>query len=316
MSKKIVIAPKSFIEDKDTAMSIMGKYDVEPIFNDTGFTLTEDQLLDWCKDAHGLLTSLDPVTEKVLTECKYLKAISKYGSGLDNIDLEAAKRLGVQVRRAENSNSQSVAEMAIGLMFMLFRNLYYSINSVKSGGWERKLGREVRGKTAGFIGMGSIGRHEIRMCRGLGMKIFAYDPFFSDQEFIDIYNVFQTDFETVLKYSDVLFVCCPLTCDTTWMINKNTLSKMKRTAYLINTSRGPLVNQSDLYDALINGVIAGAASDVFTNEPPLEEDMLLVLLDNFLLASHTAAYTEESIDRTVKKSISNLMEMLFPDQMS
>ncbi|HEX2925689.1 MAG TPA: phosphoglycerate dehydrogenase [Ruminiclostridium sp.] len=307
--KKILITPRSFQQSGVSACALLKEKGFEPIINTTGKSFTEEQMIEQCADVDGIIVGVDPVTEKVLKSSKKLKAVSKYGAGLDNIDLKAAEELGISVERAAGTNSTSVAELAIGLMFTLAREIPYSSASTRKGGWDRKKGVEVTGKTLGILGLGCIGKEVARMANGLGMNIIAYDPFLNpEDECIKRYGINMTGLEDIFRNSDFITMHMPLTDETKHMVNEKSLNKMKSTAYLINTSRGELVDEEALYDALINGKIAGAAEDVFSKEPP--EEHKLLSLDNFILTSHIGAFTNEANEKMAVTSAVNLLKML------
>lgn len=310
MKKKILITPKSFFRAKHIADEIFSQYQLEIVENNTGKTLTKEQMMELCQDIDGIIVGVDPMDEDVLRNAKKLKAISKYGVGLDNIDLKVAEELGIKIRRAEGTNNRSVAELTIGLFFAISRSIPKATYDVKEGGWDRTLGTELFGKTVGIIGFGAIGREVAKMAYGLNMKILAYDPYFDDEELAKSMNVTMTGMNEILENADFVTLHLPLNEETNKMINKETLGKMKKTAYLINTARGELVDEDALYDALKSGIIAGAAQDVFSKEPP-KKDHKLLTLDNFILTPHMGAYTREATERMVETSVKNLMEMLF-----
>lgn len=305
---KILITPRSFVKAKDKALELLNKYDFEIIENTTSKTFDEEQMFKMCSDVDGIIVGVDPVTEKVLRNAKNLKAISKYGVGLDNIDLDVAKELGIKVERAVGTNATSVAELTIGLFFTIARGIEASAGSVREGGWGRTIGCEITGKTVGIIGLGAIGREVARMARGLGMKIIGYDPYFSDTEYLKKMDIEMKKLEDLYANSDFITLHLPLTDETKHMINSGTLKMMKDTAFIVNTARGELVDEEALYEALVNGVIAGAAQDVFSKEPPGKHKLLE--LDNFILTAHIGAQTKEAVERMVIQSTKNLIKML------
>lgn len=307
--RKVLITPRSFRESGEKPYRILNRNGCEVLENTTGKTLSEEQMTALCKDMEGLIVGIDPVTRKVLENAPKLKAISKYGAGLDNIDLAAAAELGIEVRSAAGTNAVSVAELAVGLFFTLARNIVPAAISTKNGKWDRRRGVEVRGKTVGILGLGNIGREVARMSHGLGMNILAYDPFANpSNEYIRNYEITLADQAEVIQEADFLTLHLPLMEETKKVINTKTLAMMKRSAYLINTSRGELVDEGALCEFLTSGLIAGAASDVFSKEPPGEHPLLK--LDNFILTSHIGAYTAEANQRMAEVSARNLLEML------
>lgn len=309
MGKKILITPKSFFQAGGEAAGLLQSRGFEIVANTTGKTLSEEQMIEMCGDAEGLIVGVDPVTGNVLRGAKKLKAISKYGAGLDNIDLKTAKELGIAVDKAAGANAESVAELAVGMFFLLARNIPAAVKSVKSGGWERIRGAELRGKTAGIIGLGNIGREVARMAAGLGMKITAYDPYINaGDEFIKKYSIKFAGRDEVIREADFLTLHVPYVEETKHMINGNTLSMMKEGAYLVNVSRGELTDEDALYEALKSGRLAGAAQDVFSKEPPGKHPLLE--LDNFILTPHIGAYTREANVNMAVRSTENLIRML------
>jgi D-3-phosphoglycerate dehydrogenase len=262
-----------------------------------------------CHGAEGLIVGIDPVTACVMDENPQLKAISKYGAGLDNIDLAAAKERGIAVMSAGSANALSVAELAIGLFFSLARSIPFAAASTRAGRWDRLKGTELRGKTAGIVGLGNIGREVARIARGIGMDALAYDPYVkNDDPAAAALGVPLVKFAEVLARADFVSLHLPITSETRQMMNKDTFKMMKPSAYLVNTSRGELVDEGALYEALSAGTIAGAAEDVFSKEPPDAHPLLL--LDNFILTPHVGMFTREAVLRTAMVSAENAVQML------
>lgn len=280
----------------------------EIIFNDTGKTFTEEQMIEMAKDVDGIIVGIDPITEDVIENAKNLKAISKYGVGMDNIDLEKAKEKGIKIKNTPGTNNISVAELAIGLMFDLARNISINVNKVKNNMWERVKGVELTGKNLGIVGCGSIGKKVVKRARGLKMSVLIYDPFFDDYQLIEDEKINQVKKEVLFEKSDFISLHLPLNSETKNIISKEELIKMKDSTFLINTARGGLIDEQALLWALENEIIAGAACDVFSEEPP--GNHLLLEFDNFLLTPHMGANTKESVMRMAEKSTKNIIEML------
>lgn len=307
--KKVLITPRSFSQSGERAYNLLKEHGFEIIVNTLGKTFTEEQMMEQCADVDGIIVGIDPITEKVLRNAKRLKAISKYGAGLDNIDLKVAEELGIKVDRAAGTNAVSVAELAVGLFFTLARGIPAVWRNVRGGGWDRVRGVELLGKTAGIIGLGNIGREVARMASGLGMYVIGYDPYVNPgDEYISKYSIKLMEIADVIKNADFLSLHVPLTEETRHMINTSTLKTMKPSAYIVNTSRGELVDEEALYEALTSGIIAGAAEDVFSKEPPGEHKLLT--LDNFILTPHIGAFTAEANVKMAEKSAVNLINML------
>ena len=311
MKKKILITPKSFGTYKTKAYPLIVKQGYEIIENTLGRTFTEEDILQAASsDVIGIIVGIDPLPAAVLEKCRDLKAISKYGVGMDNIDLDKAKELGIKVKNAIGTNSISVAEHAIALMFSISRNIPTISAGIKAGGWGRVIGSELTGKKLGLFGGGQIGKEVAKRAKGLLMDVIIYAPYFKDDAFLQEYNVTLTqDITELFSSCDYISLHAPVTPETKGILNKDILNIMKPTAFIINTSRGELVNEADLYDALINKKIAGAAQDVFSSEPPKEGEKLLSL-DNFILTPHIGAFTNEAVENMVMVSTKNLLDML------
>ena len=306
LKKRILITPKSYYQIKDEMLGLMEGYQV--LFNDTGRTFSEDQMIDLAEDVDGIIIGVDPITKKVINNAKNLKAISKYGVGMDNIDLETAEEKGILLSNTPDTNNTSVAELAIGLMFDIARNISASAWKVKNYKWERIKGVELTDKNLGLIGCGKIGKEVAHRAYGLGMKIKVYDPYFNDLDFAKSLNIERVDLDTLLSISDFISLHLPLNKDTRNFIAKEELKKMKKDAFLINTARGGLISEGDLLWALEEGEIAGAACDVFSAEPPEEHPLLSK--DNFILTPHMGANTKEAVKRMATAATKNLLNML------
>lgn len=308
---KVLITPKSFRNYGERTYPLLRSLGYEIIENCTGRTLTEDEIIELAKEnVVGIIIGIDPLTERVLRNCKDLKAISKYGVGLDNIDLSVARMLNIEVNNAAGSNNISVAELAIALMFEAARRISVMSNNVREGNWDRVRGMELTGKTIGIIGGGQIGKEVALRAQGLCMEVVIYDPYFKDLKFLKKHKISLCDsLDKALSLSDIVSLHLPLTQETKQIINAKTLRKMKSTAILINTSRGELINEEDLFEALRESVIAFSAQDVFSIEPPSSDEQLLTL-ENFVLTPHAGAFTSEAGERMALYSTNNLIEML------
>lgn len=306
MSEKILITPKSYYKIRDKMMPLLGDY--QPIFNDTGKTFTEKQMLNLAEDVVGIIIGVDPISRKVIENASKLKAISKYGVGMDNIDLEAAEKKNIKLDNTPGTNNVSVAELALGLMFAAARNIPQAVISVKEGKWKRIKGLELTDKTLGLIGCGKIGREVVKRAAGIFKSIKVYDPYFDDNKFIEKYKLQMLDKDRLLQEADFISLHLPLNNETKNFIARKELSLMKREAILVNTSRGDLIAESELYKALKNNGIEAAACDVFSEEPPGDNELLK--LDNFLLTPHMGANTKEAVEKMAAAATRNLIAML------
>lgn len=233
------------------------------------------------------------VTGEVIEAGRRLKVIARAGAGLDNIDLEAAERKGIAVINAGESVAVAVAELTLGLMLSLARSIPHAHFSVKEGRWEKHsfVGIQLQGKTLGIIGFGRIGKALAKRALALEMKVIAFDPFIPREEAVSL-GVTLVPLEELLRNSDFVSIHVPLTPRTRGMIGWKELSLMKPSAYLINTARGGIVDEAALARALEEGRIAGAALDVFENEPPLNSPLLKS--DKVIFTPHIGASTREA----------------------
>lgn len=309
MKGKILVTPRAFAKNGMDQIEEMRKAGWDVHVNDTGESYSHEEFIRLAKDVDGIIIGVDIADKEMLDQCPNLKAIAKYGVGVDNIDMNAAKEKGIRVSRTIGSNSVSVAEHAMALLFTLTKNTYRAVSSVKHGKWDKVYGSELQGKTIGIIGFGNIGKHVAHMAQGMNMKVMAYDAYPIDETYAKENNIIISDFDTLIKNSDAITVHLPLSEDTKNLLNMETFKKMKPTAIVINAARGGIVNEEDLYDALKNHVIAGAGFDVFTCEPPRAEEPLLEL-DNFIITPHTASKTKEADNNTIRMSVENILRDL------
>ena len=252
-----------------------------------------------------LLRASPPLSERVLEAAKHLKIIAKHGVGVDSVDVEAATSLGIVVVTAGDANADAVAEQSIMFMLALSRDLPKYQRSLREGKWEKggSVGREFRGRIVGIVGYGQIGSRTARLARALGgiVVLYSRSPI-ATPDGMDVEN----DLERLLKRVDILSLHCPLTDKTRGMIGDKELRMMKPTALLINTSRGPVVDEAALIDALQNGRLAGAGLDTFAQEPPDPKNPL-VFMDNVLCTPHVSVLTREAMTRMGSAAASNIV---------
>lgn len=259
------------------------------------FEITPEQLLEKISDYDAVIVrSRSKIRKDVIDAGKKLKAIGRAGVGLDNIDVDYAKEKGIPVFNAPTSLTVSVAELTLGLMFCLARHLHHADRTMRAGEWNKKkyMGVELHGKTVGVIGFGRIGRELAIKCQGLGMKVLAYDPFLTLEDFKE-YNAEQVELGQLFRESDFISVHVPATKENENFINAEKLALMKPTAYIVNTSRGLVMDEDALTDAIKSGKIAGAGLDVYQEEP-LPEGSELKKLENVILTPHIGAGTEDA----------------------
>lgn len=253
--------------------------------------------LDQMADADALIVRIAKCDGHAIENSPNLKVIGRTGVGYDTVDVKKATQLGIPVVITPGANNRSVAEHAVAMMFALSKNLVEAQNEMCAGNWEirgAKKAFELEGKTVGVIGMGAIGRETAKICQGCGMKVAGYDPFMSREKIEALGAEYYADYQELLKTADIITIHVPLTDETRNMIAKEQLASMKKTALIINCSRGGIINEADLVQALKDGVIAGAGTDVYCNEPPKADDPLLNC-PNLIVSPHSAAQTREAV---------------------
>jgi len=257
--------------------------------------LSKEELAGALKDCEGLIVrSETKVTADLLDSAGSLRVIGRAGVGVDNIDVTAATMRGMVVMNAPDGNTITTAEHTIALLISLARAIPQANSSLKSGRWERKkfIGVELQGKTLGIVGLGRIGRVVASRARAMGMVIVAYDPFIAQEQARDL-EIELAPLDDVYARADFLTVHTPLTAETRGLIDRDVIAKMKPGARIINCARGGLVDETALYEAITNGSIAGAALDVFSQEPP-PADHPLLSLDQVIVTPHLGASTTEA----------------------
>jgi D-3-phosphoglycerate dehydrogenase / 2-oxoglutarate reductase len=297
----VAVTPRSFRETPGEHLERL-RAAVDVRFPELDRPLDEDEMLELVRGCEGLIVGVDPVTTGVL-EAGPLRVVVKYGSGMDNIDVAAAERLGVRVGSTPGANARSVAELAVALLLALARNVATHDRGIRKSSWKRTTGTELAGKRLGIVGYGAIGREVAEIARrGLGMEVVAHDPL------VDEAAVPLLPLDEVLATSDAVSLHLPLTNETRGLIGAAELTAMKPGAFLVNTARGGLVDETALAEALQSGRLAGAALDGFEEEPlgasPLRE------LDNVVLSPHAGAATRDAVLRTASRAVDQLLRDL------
>lgn len=257
---------------------------------------SEDELIDLLADVDAVVAASDPFTASVLAAAPRLRVIARTGVGFDAIDVEAASAHGIVVCNAPGVNRQSVAELTIAFLLMCARHINPVVADVRSGGWGRPSGIELAGASLGIIGLGAIGRAVAHLATAFGMRVLAHDQAI-DTSYATEHGIEVLPLERLLELSDFVSLHLFLGPETHHLINSERLAMMKSTAYLINTSRGPIVDEAALVDALRNNVIAGAALDVVEHEP-LPADAEIRALPNVILTPHIGGSTRQARDRS------------------
>jgi len=271
--------------------------------NDEGKLFSKKELIEYIGDAESAIIGLDKIDEEVLRECKNLKIISKYGVGLDNIDLNACEKNGIEVGWTGGTNKLSVAEMALGFMLMLTRNLYTTSNELKEGQWNKNGGFQLSGKTIGLIGVGNVAKELIRLLKPFKCNILVND-IIDQSSYYKKVGVLELPRSEIFEKSDIISMHTTLDKDTKNLVNLELLHKMKPTSFFINTSRSGVVVENDLRYALQNGIISGAAIDVYQTEPP--SDMELLSLPNLICTPHIGGNAKEAVEAMGMSAIKHI----------
>ena len=272
--------------------------------------LDENQLLAYAGQFDGTICGDDKYTSRVLEACApRLKVISKWGTGIDSIDQQAAEKLGIQVRNTPNAFTLPVADTVLGYMLTFARRFPWMDRAIKSGQWEKIPGRSLSECTVGVVGVGKIGKAVLRRARAFGMQLLGNDIVPIDTIFLVENNVEMTTLEDLLKRSDFVSLNCDLNPTSLRLINANSLSYINPGAILINTSRGPVIDEPALISALQSGKLAGAALDVFEMEP-LPSVSPLTKMDHVLLGSHNANSSPKAWERVHQNTVANLLDGL------
>ena len=306
--KKVLITPRSFGKyNKDDLIEKMKAHDIEPIFNPYGRILTEQEMQDELQGMDGVIVGVDPINTKVMENAKHLKVISKYGVGIDNIDSAYANSKGILVTRTVNANTDAVADYAMTLLMCVARRVVEIDIGCHHEDWTKKEALDVYGKKLGVLGLGAIGKGVVKRATGFDMKIYGYDVV-RDEDFLKQYDVEFTDIDTIVKECDFISLHLPLNEKTKHILNKDNLALAKDNLIIINTARGGLIDEEDLYDLLKYHKIYGLGLDVFEIEPP--QDSKLLSLPNVVVSSHTAASSKGAINAMSIMAVDNLIETL------
>ena len=273
--------------------------------NVKGIRMNGDDLVEYFTGAEAVIVGLEQITPSLLDKLPEIKIIAKYGVGLDNVDLNACRERSVAVGWTGGVNKRSVAEMALGFMLALCRNLYTTSNQLKQLKWNKSGGTQLTGKTVGVIGLGNIGKELVNLLKPFDCNILVNDV-------IDVKNycvdngLKEVTKEELYSQSDIISVHTPLTPEMKGLFNSKVFEKMKPTAFLINTARGGIINENDLKSALKNNIIGGAALDVYEQEPP--EDGEFLALPNLISTPHTGGNSYEAVVAMGLSAIGHLVD--------
>ena len=286
--------------------SIFEEKGVELVAPEVVQVMTEEELIGLVPQMDGWIIGDDPANDKVFSAGVEgnLKAAVKWGVGVDNVDFKACERLNIPITNTPGMFGTEVSDVALGLMLNLTRKLHVIDREVRKGNWIKPVGNSTAGKKAGVVGFGDIGKGIAKKLVAFDMEVIAYDPYASSEFGVEIKS-----FPEEVEDLDYLFLACALNDSTHHLINADILKKLKKTCYIINVSRGPLIDETALVKTLKENKIAGAGLDVFEVEPlPLSSE--LMKLDNCMFGSHNGSNTKEAVDKTSHRAIELLFNFL------
>jgi len=300
---KILITPRSFAKYSDEPYTMLKNAGIECIKNPVGGILSKEEMLKHTKDIDGIIVGVDPLDKEVLTGSN-LKVVSKYGVGTDNIDLAYCKENNIDVEITRNANSEAVADYAFALILSVARKVVEIDRKCRTGDWSKIVSADVYGRKIGVVGLGAIGRGVVARAKGFNMEIYGFDMF-KDDDYLKENNIRFASIDEMLKDCDFISFHIPLTAETKHIVNAKNLATAKKNLIIINTARGGVINEDDLYEALNNGTILGAGLDVFENEPP--NGSKLLELESVVLGTHCAASSEGAVNEMSRMATENII---------
>ena len=304
---RVLVTSTSFNKVDPLPRERLLQYGCEIVDNPFNRPLKEKDLIPLLEDVDGVIAGLDEYSRGAIFSSRRLKVISRYGVGVDNIDLGAARDRGISVVNTPEVNTQAVADLTFGLILAVCRKIPKAHFSTQKGNWGRLIGRGVYKKSIGIIGLGRIGKAVAERARGFSMEILAHDVK-KDEISSEGLGVRFLPLDELLAKGDFITLHCDLNPGSKGIIGARELGLMKKTAFLINTARGGLIDEKDLFEALRDGKIAGAALDAFQSEPPVDSPLLT--LDNILTTPHIGSYTHEALLEMGLIAVDNLIKNL------
>jgi len=309
MRWKVLVSAPYMQSAIDRFRSLFDEHDIELVIPPVNERLGEEELLPWISDTNGAICGDDRFTEKVLRAASKLKVISKWGTGIDSIDTETCRQLGIAVRNTPNAFSEPVADSVMGYILCFARKIPWMDREMRRGVWHKIPGRALRECTLGVIGVGNVGKTVVRRALGFGMHVLGNDIVEMPPDFIAETGIEMVSKEELLGKADFVSLHCDLNPTSHHLMNDVTFRMMQPSAVIINTARGPVIEESSLVRALQEKKIAGAALDVFEVEP-LPKASPLHEMDNVLLAPHNANSSPEAWENVHQHTVKNLLEEL------
>ena len=300
---RILVTPRSLTRDPPPALQDLVDDGYELVFSRPGETPDEAALLHLLPGCVGWLAGVEPVTPRVLEAATGLRAISRNGTGSDNLPLDVAERLGIQVLRAGGANARGVAELAIGLLLASLRHVPEQSAALKAGAWERRPGLEIEGRTLGLIGCGAVGRLVVRFALALDARVRVFDPY-PDAGFTPPGDFAWVSREQVLAEAEMLSLHCPMPADGRALLHGAAIAGLRHGCHVVNTARAALVDEDAMLAALDRGQVLVYATDVFAVEPPPRSPLLAH--PRVIATPHIGGLTAESVHRATIAAVANL----------
>jgi D-3-phosphoglycerate dehydrogenase len=311
-SCRVLVTPTSYGKTDARLFTELEGQVGEVVYNPTSKPIPSGDLARLLYGIDGYIAGLDSIDRSAIEASDKLKVIARYGVGVDNVDLKAAREKGICVTNTPGANSASVAELTVGLILSLARKIPESATATKAGGWPRTTGLSLEGKIVGLLGLGAIGKQVARRLGGFDCNLLAYDPV-ADEKIARQHNVTLELMDEVVSRADFLSLHLPLLPETRNLVNAAFLQRMKKGAYLVNTARGELIDEAALIEAVQNNHLAGAALDVFLKEPP-EPTNPLLHLPQVLVTPHCAAHTDGAQNAMGWMALRDCLAVLRGDQ--
>lgn len=308
--KKVLTSPSSMGQCGSEPFDLLISHGYEIINNPYGRKLTEEEVIGLAHDCIGIVAGVEPLTKRVMDALPRLKCISRVGVGMDNVDLDYAKKKGIVVVNTPEGPTRGVAELTLAMTMSLLRRIPQADAALKQRKWKKQIGNLLLDKRIGVVGLGRIGRLVSELFRGIGNPVYGFDPYVNTEWAVDK-DVELMSFEDVLKNADIVTFHVPGNKDKSALVGEKEIAIMKDGAFLINISRGGVVDECALYDALKSGKLAGAAVDVWSKEP---YDGPLCDLDNIIMTPHLGSYAKEGKLKMEVDACRNLIDSLEKQQ--
>jgi D-3-phosphoglycerate dehydrogenase len=300
---RILISTSTFGQTSSVPLSLLETFGVEYTLNPFGRRLNIEETIELLRGCDGLIAGTEQLDRRVLGQAARLKVISRCGTGLDNVDLAAAAEKGIRVYNTPSAPADAVSELTLGGILDLLRQISFTDRAIRRGTWDKPMGRLLRGKTVGIIGLGRVGKALVKLLQPFGVQIISYDPR-RDEAFADTFHVTYVPLDVLLTRVDVITLHLSYSEQVYHLLDQTRLAKIKPTAILVNCARGGIVDEIALYERLRSGHLAGAYLDTFEQEPyvgPLAE------LPNVLMTSHIGSYAQESRADMEVEAVRNLL---------